>query len=124
MALLTVGGVAQKTPKKMKVSINDIDGETTRNAQGNMIRDRITTKRKIELEFPPLTHAELNTLLNAVSSVFFTVTYPDPYATSDPTVLTTKTFYVGDRSAPMYKFGTGSVAQVLWEGLKMNLIEQ
>lgn len=124
MALLTIGGVAQKTPSKMKISINDIDGETTRNAQGTLTRDRIATKRKIELEFPPLTHSQIFTLLSAVSQVFFTVTFLDPY--TDPTVnggMLTKTMYVGDRNSPILKFGNGTT-DVLWEGLTMNLIEQ
>ena len=43
-----------------------------------MIRDRIGVKRKIALEWPPLTQREISTLLAAVSSVFFTVTFPDP----------------------------------------------
>ena len=118
MALLTINSVAQKTPSKMQVAINDIDGETTRNANGNMIRDRITTKRKIELEFPPMTQTEMATLLNAVANVFFSVTYQDPILG-----MTTKTMYVGDRTAPIYRFGNGTT-EMLWEGLKMNFIEQ
>ena len=118
MALLTIGGVAQKTPSKFKVSINDIDGDTTRNANGDMMRDRITTKRKLELEFPPLTQTQISTLLNAVASVFFTVTYQDPILG-----MVTKTFYVGDRSTPILKFGNGTT-DLYWEGLSMNFIEQ
>lgn len=118
MALLTIGGVAQRTPKKMKVTINDMDGESTRNANGDLIRDRIGVKRKIDFDFPPLTQAEISTLLNAVAPVFFTVTYQDPVLG-----MTTKTFYVGDRSAPILKYGNGTT-QLLWEGLDMNFIEK
>ena len=118
MALLTIGGVVQKTPSKMSVGLNDIDGETTRNASGNLIRDRIGTKRKIELEFPITTQAEMSALLTAVAPVFFSVTYQDPLAG-----MITKTFYVGDRSSPMLVFGNGTT-QLLWESLSMNLVEQ
>lgn len=118
MALLTVGGVAQRTPSKMKVTINDIDGDSTRNANGDLIRDRIGTKTKIELAFPPLSQAEISTLLSAVSPVFFTVTYQDPMDG-----MTTKTFYVGDRTAPILVYGNGST-DLKWEGLDMNFVEQ
>lgn len=118
MALLTINGVSQRTPSKMEVSINDIDGETTRNAEGNLIRDRIGIKRKLTLEFPPLTQVEISKLLKAVTPVFFTVSYQDPILG-----MTTKTFYVGDRSSPIYRYGNGST-DMLWEGLKMNFIEQ
>lgn len=116
--LLVINGVVQKTPSKFEVNINDIDGQTTRNANGQLIRDRIATKRKIELDFPPMTQTEISTLLTAVTNEFFSVTYLDPILG-----MTTKTFYVGDRSTPLYRFGTGG-SEVLWENLKMNFVEQ
>lgn len=118
MAFLTIGGVAQKTPKKFKVAIQDIDGETARNARGELLRDRVATKRKLDLEFPALTQTEISTLLNAVSSVFFSVTYQDPILG-----MTTKTFYVGDRTTPMMRFGNGTT-DLMWEGVSFNLIEK
>ena len=50
---MKINGVKIKTPQEMQVTINDIDGETTRNARGDMVRDRIAVKRKISLKFPP-----------------------------------------------------------------------
>lgn len=117
--LLTINGVVMKTPSKMEVNLNDIDGQTTRNANGVLMRDRIATKRKIELSFPPLTQSEISALLTAVSNEFFQVTYQDPLLG-----MTTKTFYVGDRNAPMFRFGQGGASEILWENLKMNFIEQ
>ena len=61
---------------------------------------------------------EISTLLIAVSSVFFTVTFPDP---QQGTV--TKTMYVGDRTAPAYVYDT-KTKQVKWSGLKINFIEK
>lgn len=124
MALLSINSVAVKTPSKMTVLTSDIDGETTRNANGELIRDRIAVKRKLELEFPPMTQTEMRTLLLAVQDTFFSVTYLDPMG--DPSVnggLVTKTMYVGDRTSPIYKYGTGG-SQILWEGLNMNFIEK
>lgn len=74
--MLSINGVAIATPKSLEVTISDIDGESNRNANGEMIRDRIGVKRKIALEWPPLTQREISTL------------------------------YVGDRTAPAYVYDT------------------
>ena len=114
--MLKINGVAIATPKTYEVTIQDLDGESNRNASGNMIRDRIAVKRKINLEWPPLSQWEVSTLLNAVSSVFFTVEFPDPQLG-----MITKIMYVGDRTAPAYQYKNGVVK---WSGLKMNFIEK
>ncbi|MDM8312829.1 hypothetical protein QUW36_12245 [Clostridium cadaveris] len=114
--MLKINGVAIATPKTYEVTVQDLDGETNRNANGDMIRDRIAVKRKINLEWAPLSQSEISTLLTAVSGVFFTVTFPDPQDG-----LITKTMYVGDRTSPAYQFKNG---EVKWSGLKMNFIEK
>jgi len=99
------------------VSIQDVDSASTgRGADGNMIRDRVAVKRKINLKFPPLEQSELSALLTAVSGVSFSVTCVDP---QDGTH--TGDYYVGDRSAPIYKTNNNGVE--LWEGVSFNLIE-
>ena len=114
--MLSINGVAIATPKTFEATVSDLDGESNRNANGELIRDRIAVKRKINLEWGPLTQTEIQTLLNAVSSVFFTVTFPDPQSG-----VITKTMYVGDRTAPAYQYIDG---EVKWQGLKMNFIEK
>lgn len=114
--MLKINGVAIATPKVYEVTVQDLDGETNRNANGDMIRDRIAVKRKLNLEWQPLSQSEISTLLTAVSGVFFTVTFPDPQLG-----LITKTMYVGDRTSPAYQFKNG---EVKWSGLKMNFIEK
>lgn len=115
--MLKINGVSVKEPSVFTVEILDIDGETNRNAKGEIIRDRIAVKRKLSLEWNALTQAEISTILNAISNVFFTVTYLDA---KDGVV--TKTFYVGDRSAPLYTLN--AAGQVIWKGLKCNFIEK
>lgn len=114
--MIKINGVAIASPSAFEVSITDLDGETNRNANGDLVRDRIAVKRKINLEWPPLTQSEIQTLLTSVGSVFFTVTFPDPQQG-----LVTKTMYVGDRTAPAYQYVNG---EVKWQGLKMNFIEK
>lgn len=117
--MLKVNGVDIATPKTLKVSISDLDGESNRNAKGDLIRDRITVKRKLECEWPPLKMSEISTLLKAVQDVYFTVYYPDPMDGN----FDTKTFYVGDRTAPVYWLDP-TTNQYLWQGLSMNFIEK
>lgn len=116
--MISINGVVIATPKSFQVDILDIDGETNRNSNGDIVRDRIATKRKIECEWPPLTQPEMSKLLKAVSGIFFTVTFPDPQLG-----MITKTMYVGDRSAPAYCYDT-KTKEVMWSGLKMNFIER
>ncbi|WP_461467035.1 DUF6711 family protein [Parvimonas micra] len=114
--MLIINGVVVPTPKSMSISINDIDAETGRNANGTIVRDRVAVKRKIECEWGMLTQEEMQTLLNAVTPVFFSVKYIDPQ-----TGITTKTMYVGDRTAPVYNFNSKFKT---WSSLKMNFIEK
>lgn len=114
--MISINGVQIATPKTYEVTVSDLDGESNRNAKGELIRDRIAVKRKLNLEWGPLTQTEIQTLLNSVSDVFFTVTFPDPELG-----MITKTMYVGDRTAPAYQFVNG---EIKWQGLKMNFIEK
>ena len=111
-------------PKSLKVLMQDIDASTTtRSANGTMLRDRIvggaTSKRKLELTWPPMRTENMATILRAIAPEFFWVEYPDPY-TGDRR---NAQFYAGDRTAPLYHsdlYGSGP----LWEGLTVNLIEK
>lgn len=114
---MKINNVSIKSPSTMSVVISDIDGETYRNAKGTMIRDRIATKRKLNLVWNALTVAEMKILLQAVKEPFFTVTYLDAQEGTE----VTKTFYVGDRTAPVYRLVN---KKELWEGLQMNFIEK
>lgn len=115
--MININGSEIKTPKSFQVTVSDIDGEANRNAQGELLRDRVAVKRKLECEWPPLNATDCSTLLKAVQDVFFDVTYPDPLEGKS----ITKTFYVGDRTAPALLIKDG---QVYWQSLKMNFIEQ
>lgn len=114
--MLKVNGVAVATPKTFQSTISDLDGESNRNANGDLIRDRIAIKREISLQWGPLTQQEISKILNAVSEVFFAVEFHDPQLG-----VITRTMYVGDRKSPAYSCIDGVVK---WEDLKMNFIEK
>lgn len=115
--MLKINGVQIPTPQSFSVEISDLDGESNRNAKGELVRDRIAVKRKLECAWPPLTNQQISTLLTAVSSVFFDVTYPDPQTGTN----ITKTFYVGDRKSAVLRIKNGVP---IWEGLEMNFVER
>ena len=114
--MIKINGVSIATPKTFEVTISDLDGESNRNTNGDLIRDRIAVKRKLNLEWGPLSQSECSILLKAIKDVFFQVTYPDPM---DGVI--TKTMYVGDRTSPAYSVINGVVK---WSGIKFNLIER
>lgn len=114
MALI-INGATVAAPKTFQVDLVDLDSENTqRNAKGVLMRDRLRQMRKLECEWGPLTNSQISTILTGVSSVNFSVEYPDPQSGGQQT----RTFYVGDRTAPAYNF-----KNEIWQGLKLDLIE-
>lgn len=113
--MLKIGGKAVHEPQTMKVAVQDVDFESGRTADGTMRRNRVGVKRKISLEFPPMSTAEVSKVLNAVSAQFFQVTYLDPVEGRE----STRMFYVGDRTVPVYNF-----ALDIWDKLSFDLVER
>lgn len=116
MALLMISGVEMPTPSEYQVGIMDLS-QAERNVNGEMIIERIATKRKLELAWALLTGSQYKLILEAVSAVVFPVTYFDPMTNG----LVTKTFYAGDRVAPMMIFNNGAPT---WKDVKFSLVEK
>lgn len=116
MTLISVRGVVLPTPTEYDVGIMDLS-KAERNVKGQMIIERIATKRKIEVGWSYLTGSQYSQILNLVDPVFFSVTYFDPKSNG----MVTGTFYSGDRVAPMMRFQNG-VAN--WKDVKFSLIER
>ncbi len=104
------------TPFSYKVGIYDIS-DAKRNAFGDILIDRIATKRKLELTWRYLDREELARLLAAVRPIFFQVTYPDPEENMEKT----GTFYVGDRFVNAFDYKNGKIR---WRDISFNLIER
>lgn len=120
MAILTAGSVSLPDPKSIEWTISDMDSEngTGRNQLGELFRDRIAVKRKLSVEWAPLSNAEMSRLLNAVSGVFFTLTYPD----AQTGAMRTMTAYVSDRTAPVLRYYGAS--KYMWNGVSMSFVEK
>ena len=114
--MIKIDTVEVATPSSFNVGISDIT-EGGRNANGKLILELIATKRKLELSYNFITESDLYDLLNAISSPFFEVEYPDPQTST----LTTKTFYVGDRQIETIDY----ISDVpRWKNVSFNFIEQ
>lgn len=116
MALITIGTYDLPTPSEFSVGIMDLS-RAERNAKGELKIDRIATKRKIEMQWDYLSRTDLQSILNAVSPIFFTVYYMDPLTNATRQ----GTFYSGDRTAGMMDFINGVPR---YRGVKFNLIEK
>lgn len=114
--MIAIDGVVIPTPSTYLVGIMDIS-KAERNAKGEMIIERVATKRKLELSWLHLSAVELQALLQSVSPVFFVVQYPDP----QDGAIRTGTFYTGDRSVGALDYKEG---QVRWRDIKFNLVER
>ena len=116
---ITINNIKLPTPSAMSVTIADFDaGSDTvgRNAQGELFRDRVAVKRKIDLTWRILTAEEMSLILNAMQDVFFNVTYYDPQY-GEKTI----TAYVGDRTPSLYTF---SDLGILYQDFSVSITER
>lgn len=118
-AELLLNGKEVKAPKTFNAVVQDIDGNSSRDGNGTMHRDRITVKRKLSIAWGPLSNNEIATIMQAVSGVFFDVTYPDPQTGAQATA----SFYVGDRTAAAYNWNE-KFSAMMWQNVGFDLIEQ
>ena len=117
---LKINGVTVKPPQDFNVTYNTIDADSSgRNANGDMVRDIITQKVKLECKWGPLSDLEVSSILKAVKNKFITIEYPDPEEGKQMS----KTFYAGDRTAPSYSWNN-KFEKAKWNGLSMNFIER
>lgn len=106
------------SPLPFTVTISDQDLNSDSDSNGTLHRNRITVKRKLSLEWGPLEWASISKILTLTEDVFFSCKYPDPKSGN----FETKTFYVGDRTAPICcEQEDGSI---MWENLKMDIVER
>lgn len=119
MALLKIGTTELPTPTVLQPGIQDLDSEdgTGRNQAGTMFRDRVAVKRAVHCEWGVLTRAEMSSLLTAMASPSFSLTYPDPQDGD----LKTITAYVGDRVPAVCS--VISDTDWMWKDLSVDFVE-
>ena len=114
--LKSVGGETVKCPSQYKWEQIDVSAsDAGRTEDGLMHKKKIRTVDGITLEwaYPPTT--ELKAILAAFSAEYISITYLSPTAGD----FVTKTFYVGDRSSPMYNSTLNR-----WENVSFKIVER
>ncbi len=119
MAFITINTTELPMPSSFEVTIQDYDSsEAGRNSTGQLFRDRLAVKEKISISWKVLDAQQMSLILNAVSDVFFSVTYFCPKTAG----FRTATMYVGDRTSAMYCFQDDG--NILYRDFSISLIER
>lgn len=114
--LKSVGGKTVKCPSQYKWEQIDVSAsDAGRTEDGLMHKKKIRTVDGITLEWAYPTTTELKAILAAFSAEYISITYLSPTAGD----FVTKTFYVGDRSSPMYNSTLNR-----WENVSFKIIER
>lgn len=113
-----VDGVAMPCPTTWNFGIMDVSlGESGRTDDALMHKNRVAQKRKIQVGYSARTPDVMTKVLQAINPEYISVYYYDlldgNYAT--------RTFYVGDRSAPFKYWWDG---KHVIESLSFDLIER
>ncbi|MBS5016345.1 MAG: DUF6711 family protein [Acutalibacteraceae bacterium] len=114
--LKSVGGKTVKCPSQYKWEQIDVSAsDAGRTEDGLMHKKKIRTVDGITLEWAYPTTIELKAILAAFSAEYISITYLSPTAGD----FVTKTFYVGDRSSPMYNSTLNR-----WENVSFKIVER
>lgn len=114
--LKSVGGKTVKCPSQYKWEQIDVSAsDAGRTEDGLMHKKKIRTVDGITLEWAYPTTTELKAILAAFSAEYISITYLSPTAGD----FVTKTFYVGDRSSPMYNSTLNR-----WENISFKIVER
>lgn len=112
----SVGGTTVPPPSSYEYQLSDISSpDAGRTEDGLMHKMMIGQKVHLNLKWQNLTDAEAATVLTAFNQEYLSIKYYDVKSAG----FLTKTFYVGDRSAPAYNRTVG-----VWSGVSFNVIER
>lgn len=110
----SVDGITVPCPSKYQWLLEDISkSDAGRTEDGTMDKGRIGQVVGIELEWRYIDTATVSEILNRFNPEYIFVNYLDPMIGG----FTTKEFYVGNRSAPMY-----NAELDLWENVSFKII--
>ena len=117
MAMITVDGVSVPCPSVFTWGLQDISAsESGRTDDTIMHKNRVGQKRKISLQWNIKDRATTAQILQAFNPEYISVKYPDAMSGTDET----RTFYVGDRTAPVKYWWVG---KQLYESIGFDIIE-
>lgn len=118
-AMITVDNVEMKCPSGFTYGLQDVsspDAGRTQDAVMHVMR--VAQKVKLELEWTGLTWAETAELMQAFNPEYVVIKYPDMLTGQ----METKTFYTGDKSAPVKQWFDKDGEKII-DKLTFNVIE-
>ena len=96
--MIKVDGVSLPCPSEYTWGLQDVSaGESGRTDDALMHKNRVAQKRKLQLAWVGLDWQQTAQIMQAVNPEYITVTYPDMLSGQ----YEVRTFYVGDRTAPV-----------------------
>lgn len=117
MTIININGQEFK-PSEMSIGIQSVSAsDAGRDQGGTMHVNLITRKIKIELSWWCPSREETARILTAVNDEYFPATFYNPQTNS----LETRTFYVGDRSAPVQQWAD---QRQFYSRVSFNIIER
>lgn len=117
MAMIWIGNRELPTPSTFEWGMIDVSAsDSGRTQDAKMHKNRIAQKRQLKLSWSGTDKARTAQILQMVNPEYISVTYPDAMSGTDET----RTFYVGDRSAPIKIWTVGNKR---YETLSFDLIE-
>ena len=116
--MIKVNGVPIATPSTFTWGLTDVsDSQSGRTQDSLMHKNRVAQKRKIQLGWNNPSKETAASILQAFNPEYIDVTYPDAMSGNDET----RTFYVGDRSAPKKMW---TVNKKIYSQISFNIIER
>lgn len=112
--MITVDGAEMPCPSSFSWAIQDISAaESGRTDNALMHKNRVAQKRKISLAWAAKDPETTSKILKAFDPEYFNVRYPDMKSGK----YETRTFYAGDRTAPvkLWNIGKKIIEQVSFE---------
>lgn len=118
MAMITVDGVEMPCPSAFTWGLQDISAaESGRTDDALMHKNRVAQKRKISLRWNGKSCQETAKILQAFNPEYVSVRYPDKMSGVDET----RTFYTGDKTAPVK---TWQVGKKIIESISFDIVER
>ena len=114
-----INGKEIKCPSSFGYTRSDLDVDSYRDINGNLVRNRIAVKVQLSLTWKAgaMDAASMSTLLKAMDDVFFSVTYFDIHDGA----MRTATFYASDKTAQMYSYIDG---KPVFNEISVTLVEK
>ena len=115
--LIKINGQYIPNPSSLQWGIQSVsDSNAGRDMSGKMHVNLVTRKRKLQLTWNAVDFNTASEILSAVNGETFTVEYRDALTNN----MERRTFYVGDRTAPVYSYAVG---RQWYSNISFDLIE-